>query len=100
MQMRCDTQGGGASLQSPPLGRRQSRFTGWGDRLDGRLDVVEAAIATYELSPIAVIHKLPMPATEKPIAVNTLTQAGLRTAWVVTDRSSPHGTAHMLIRSV
>ena len=78
----------------------QSRLTGWCVRLDGQLDVVEAAIVIYELSPMAVIHQLPMPATEQPIAVNTLTQAGLLTTWVVTDRPSRHSTARMLIRSV
>ena len=80
MQMRCDTQGGGASLRSPPLCRWQSRFTGWGVRLDGRLDVVEAAIVTYELSPVAVIYQLPMTTAEQPAAVSTLTQAGFGTA--------------------
>ena len=100
MQMRCGTQSGRTSLRSPPLARWQSRLTGRCVRLDGRLDVVEAAIVTYELSPMAVIHQLPMPATEQPIAVNTLTQAGLLTTWVVTDRPSPHSTARMLVRSV
>ena len=89
MQMRCDTQGGGASLRSPPLGRWQSRFTGRCVRLDGRLDVVEAAIVTYELPPIAVIYQLPMTTAEQPATVSTLTQAGFGTAWVVTDRSVP-----------
>ena len=100
MQLMCGTQSDRTSPRSPPLGRWQSRLAGWCVRLDGRLDVVEAAIVTYELSPMTVIHQLPMPATEQPIAVNTLTQAGLLTAWVVTDRPSPHSTARMLVRSV
>ena len=100
VQMRCDTHGGGASLRSPPLGRWQSRLTWWCVRLDGRLDVVEAAIVTYELSPMAVIYQLPMTATEQPIAVNAPTHAGLRTAWVVTDRPVPQSAIRMLIRSV
>ena len=100
MQMRCDTHGGGASLRSPPLGRWQSRLTWWCVRLDGRLDVVEAAIVTYELSPMAVIYQLPMTATEQPIAVNAPTHAGLRTSWVVTDRPIPPSGIRRLIRSV
>ena len=77
------------SPRSPPLGRWQLRFTGRCVRLDGRLDVVEAAIVTYELPPIAVIYQLPMTTAEQPAAVSTLTQAGFGTAWVVTDRSAP-----------
>ena len=84
-----DTQIDRTSPRSPPLGRWQLRFTGRCIRLDGRLDVVEAAIVTYELPPIAVIYQLPMTTAEQPAAVSTLTQAGFGTAWVVTDRSVP-----------
>ena len=84
------------SPRSPPLGRWQLRFAGRGVRLDGRLDVVEAAIVTYELSPVAVIYQLPMTTAEQPAAVSTLTQAGFGAAWVGTDQSSPPSIPHEL----